>query len=127
MMCIIERIVRIMAGQTGRKAGRKPEVKAIRDEWKELRSDQSKKERKRQKPGANRSVNTSTNLVSYKTYVEGQGWTNYVTDGRSSGTVGESKKLEGISIRLSSGIDGTVQYKTYTENVAGKPGQKMVK
>ena len=61
-------------------------------------------------------VNTSTNLVSYKTYVEGQGWTNYVTDGRSSGTVGESKKLEGISIRLSSGIDGTVQYKTYTEN-----------
>ena len=61
-------------------------------------------------------VNTSTNLVSYKTYVEGQGWTNDVTDGGQSGTVGESKKLEGISLRLSSGIDGIVQYRTYTEN-----------
>ena len=61
-------------------------------------------------------VNTSTNLVSYKTYVEGQGWTNDVTDGGQSGTVGESKKLESISLRLSSGIDGIVQYRTYTEN-----------
>ena len=61
-------------------------------------------------------VNTSTNLVSYKTYVEGQGWTNDVTDGGQSGTVGEAKKLEGISLRLSSGIDGIVQYRTYTEN-----------
>ena len=61
-------------------------------------------------------VNTSTNLVSYKTYVEGKGWTNDVTDGGQSGTVGESKKLEGISLRLSSGIDGIVQYRTYTEN-----------
>ena len=31
-------------------------------------------------------------------------------------TAGESKKLESISIRLSSGIDGSVQYRTYTEN-----------
>ena len=61
-------------------------------------------------------VNTSTNLVSYKTYVEGQGWTNDVTDGGQSGTVGEAKKLEGISLRLSSCIDGIVQYRTYTEN-----------
>ena len=54
--------------------------------------------------------------MSYKTYVEGQGWTNDVTDGGQSGTVGESKKLESISLRLSSGIDGSVQYRTYTEN-----------
>ena len=62
------------------------------------------------------AVNLNSKLIYYRTYVEKQGWTNCVTDGRQSGTVGESKKLEGISVRLSSGIDGTVQYRTYTEN-----------
>ena len=62
------------------------------------------------------SFAVNSNFIHYRTYVEKQGWTNYVTDGRQSGTVGESKKLESISLRLSSGIDGSVQYRTYTEN-----------
>ena len=62
------------------------------------------------------AVNPNSNFIHYRTYVEKQGWTNYVTDGRQSGTVGEAKKLESISLRLSSGIDGSVQYRTYTEN-----------
>ena len=61
-------------------------------------------------------VNPNSKLIYYRTYVEKQGWTNYVTDGRQSGTVGEAKKLESISLRLSSCIDGSVQYRTYTEN-----------
>ena len=62
------------------------------------------------------AVNPNSNFIHYRTYVEKQGWTNYVTDGGQSGTVGEAKKLESISLRLSSGIDGSVQYRTYTEN-----------
>ena len=41
-------------------------------------------------------TNPNAKLIYYKTYVEKQGWTNCVTDGRQSGTVGESKKLEGM-------------------------------
>ena len=73
---------------------------------------------------------TGVESVSYKTRVQDEGWQDWKKDGelsgttgkskgmeaRQSGTVGESKKLEGIRVRLSSGIDGTVQYRTYTEN-----------
>ena len=38
--------------------------------------------------------------VSYRTHVQTYGWQGYVKDGAMSGTSGQSKRLEGINIKL---------------------------
>lgn len=56
-------------------------------------------------------------LVKYQTHVENIGWQGYVGDGNTSGTQGESKRLEAIRIKLGSNVDGGIRYRTHIQNV----------
>ena len=52
--------------------------------------------------------------VSYRTHVQRDGWQNFVQDGVMSGTQGQSKRLEGIEIKVTSGDLG-IRYKTHIQ------------
>ena len=55
-------------------------------------------------------------LVRYCTHVQTYGWQDYVSDGQMSGTSGESKRLEGIRIRLNDQkYSGNIQYRTHVQ------------
>ena len=55
--------------------------------------------------------------VTYKTHVQSKGWQGYVKDGAMSGTSGEKKRLEAISISL---VDpkymGHIEYSTHVQS-----------
>lgn len=54
--------------------------------------------------------------VNYKTHVQTYGWQNFVSNGATSGTVGQAKRLEGIEINLSGLHDaGGIEYKTHVQ------------
>ncbi|URN84326.1 hypothetical protein [Acetobacterium wieringae] len=58
----------------------------------------------------------ATGNVNYATHVQNIGWQNAVSDGALSGTVGQSLRLEGITIK--SGIDGLgIEYATHVQNI----------
>ncbi len=58
----------------------------------------------------------TTGNVNYATHVQNIGWQNAVSDGALSGTVGQSLRLEGITIE--SGIDGLgIEYATHVQNI----------
>ena len=64
-------------------------------------------------------------LVRYCTHVQTYGWQRYVTDGQMSGTSGESKRLEGIRIRLANQkYSGDIEYRTHVQTYGW---QKFVK
>lgn len=54
--------------------------------------------------------------VSYQTHVQDYGWQSYVGEGSTSGTSGQSKRLEGIKIKLSSSLNGGIQYRTHVQD-----------
>jgi len=55
--------------------------------------------------------------VSYKTHVQDYGWQGLVSNGATSGTSGESKRLEGICISLSGlPVSGGITYKTQVQD-----------
>ena len=54
--------------------------------------------------------------LSYQTHVQDYGWQSYVSDGATSGTSGQSKRLEGIKIKLSSSLNGGIQYRTHVQD-----------
>ena len=74
-------------------------------------------------------------LVTYQSYVEGTGWQKEVSDGLTSGTEGESKRIEGIKIKLADvEYSGDVEYEVHIQDygwlgsvkngeVAGKIGE----
>lgn len=53
--------------------------------------------------------------VNYRTHVQTYGWQSFVADGKTSGTVGQGKRLEGIEIRLNSKINGGITYQTHVQ------------
>ncbi len=54
--------------------------------------------------------------VAYKTHVQTYGWQDWVRDGAISGTQGESKRLEGINIKLESAPHaGGIEYRTHVQ------------
>ena len=54
--------------------------------------------------------------VTYRTYVQKQGWQSYVSNGTTSGTVGKSLRLEAIQIKVNdSFVDGKIYYRTYVQ------------
>lgn len=55
--------------------------------------------------------------IKYHTHVQDYGWQDIVSDGKLSGTEGNSKRLEAIRIRLSDEIDGSVEYSTHVQNI----------
>jgi len=55
--------------------------------------------------------------VSYRTHVQDYGWQENVSNGASSGTSGESKRLEGICISLSGmPVSGGITYRTQVQD-----------
>ena len=58
---------------------------------------------------------SGTPVISYQTHVQTYGWQEYVKDGMMSGTNGESKRLEGIRIKVD-GVEGLgVEYRTHVQ------------
>jgi len=54
--------------------------------------------------------------VTYQTHVQDIGWQDYVVNGATSGTSGQSKRLEAIRIKLN-GISGGIEYKTHVQDI----------
>ena len=62
---------------------------------------------------------TSGTGIEYRTHVQTYGWLDYVRNGEASGTTGESKRLEGINIRLTDPeTSGGVQYRTHVQTIS---------
>lgn len=59
---------------------------------------------------------TNAKLLSYRTHIQDFGWGNYMQSGELSGSVGKSKRLEGIQIKLDSSQSGSIQYKTHIQD-----------
>ena len=75
--------------------------------------------------------------IYYSTHVEDLGWLKNVGDGATSGTVGKSKRVEGIRINISDlPYEGNVEYSSHIQNIgwqdyrsnetlSGTVGQKL--
>lgn len=62
------------------------------------------------------SVVSSSPSISYQTHVQDYGWQSWKSNGEVSGTVDQSKRLEGINIKLSN-INGSIEYKTHVQDI----------
>lgn len=62
------------------------------------------------------SAVTSSPSISYQTHIQDYGWQSWKSNGEVSGTVGQSKRLEGINIKLSN-INGSIEYKTHVQDI----------
>jgi uncharacterized protein YjdB len=58
--------------------------------------------------------------VSYKTHVQDIGWQAYVSNGAMSGTSAQSKRLEGIQIKLAN-VTGGIEYCTHVQDYGWMP------
>ena len=69
--------------------------------------------------GEENNNNNNTPTLSYQTHVQDKGWQTAVSEGKISGTEGESKRLEGIRISLnnSDSYTGTIQYRTHIQDI----------
>ena len=52
--------------------------------------------------------------VSYNAHVQSYGWLNWVSDGATSGTSGESKRMEALQLKLS-GVNGGIRYRAHVQ------------
>jgi uncharacterized protein YjdB len=57
----------------------------------------------------------TADTVSYKTHVQDIGWQEYVNNGKDSGTIGQSKRLEAIQIKLEY-MAGGIEYRTHVQD-----------
>ncbi len=63
--------------------------------------------------------------VSYATHVQTYGWQGLVRDGKLSGTVGQAKRLEGITISLENApTTGGIEYRTHVQTYGWQPWVK---
>lgn len=70
--------------------------------------------------------NDKTGKVNYLTHVQSDGWQQYVSDGSISGTVGESKRLEGIRINLANlNCSGGIRYRTHIQTFGWESGWRQ--
>lgn len=54
--------------------------------------------------------------VNYKTHVQSYGWQNFVKNGTTSGTLGKSKRVEALQIKLeNNGYGGGITYRAYIQ------------
>ncbi len=54
--------------------------------------------------------------VAYQSHVQDVGWQGWVSDGATSGTTGQSKRLEAMNIKLA-GINGGIEYRTQVQDI----------
>lgn len=66
--------------------------------------------------GLTKGAVTSNPSVVYQTHVQTIGWQGWKKDGEMSGTSGQSKRLEGINIKLEN-LNGNVEYKTHVQSI----------
>lgn len=65
-----------------------------------------------------KNVYAATPSVTYTSHVQDIGWQNYVSDGINSGTTGQSKRLEGIKIKIiNSEYSGNIEYRTHIQDI----------
>ncbi len=73
-------------------------------------------------PVGTRTIPSLYASVEYQTHVQTYGWQEYAADGSVSGTTGQSKRLEGIRIRLgNSSVSGSVKYRTHIQTYGWEP------
>lgn len=56
-------------------------------------------------------------LPCYQAYVQGKGWLTEVCDGVAGGTMGESRRMEAIKVRLAGTYQGGVAYCAYVQGI----------
>lgn len=59
--------------------------------------------------------------VAYATHIQKDGWQSTKSDGETSGTSGQAKRLEAIAIRVGSSADVGVQYTTHVQSYGWLP------
>ena len=64
------------------------------------------------------------NSVLYRTHVQDIGWQDWKKNGEFSGTQAQSKRLEGINIKLSSDLSGNVEYMTHIQDIGWQDWKK---
>ncbi len=63
-----------------------------------------------------------TTTITYNSYVQSYGWIGWKSNGALSGKTGESKRLEGINIKLKNKTTtGSIKYRTYVQTYGWKP------
>ena len=73
-------------------------------------------------PGELNSSAAATTTITYNSYVQSYGWTGWKNNGALSGKTGESKRLEGINIKLKNKTTaGSIKYRTYVQTYGWKP------
>lgn len=66
--------------------------------------------------GLTKGAVISNPSVVYQTHVQTIGWQGWKKDGEMSGTSGQSKRLEGINIKLEN-LNGNVEYQTHVQSI----------
>ena len=61
-------------------------------------------------------VKPFVDTVLYKTHVQDIGWQGYVSNGEMSGTSAQSKRLEGIQIKIPNMAGGGIEYRTHVQD-----------
>ena len=63
--------------------------------------------------------------VSYNTHIQDIGWQGYLSNGQMAGTSGESKRLEGIKIKLEDmPFEGSIEYRTHIQDYGWESSYK---
>ena len=69
-------------------------------------------------PTASNTQEEKSISVTYQTHIQGIGWQKYVKDGETSGTSHQSKRLEGIRIKIeNSKYKGDIEYSTHVQDI----------
>lgn len=66
--------------------------------------------------GLTKAVVNTNPSVTYQTHVQDYGWQEWKNNGEMSGTSGQSKRLEGINIKLQN-LSGSVEYQTHVQDI----------
>ena len=66
----------------------------------------------------NGTIGANDYKIIYNTHVQTYGWQDWVGDGALGGTSGESKRLEGMHIRLQNQeVSGSIEYRTHVQSI----------
>ena len=76
-------------------------------------------EKNKPAPGDTTNIYQEEELkIKYSSYVEGSNWQDYVSNGTTSGTTGQSKPIQGIKIHVNKKIyKGSIEYSTHVANI----------
>ncbi|MGM0174285.1 GH25 family lysozyme [Enterococcus sp. DIV0800] len=68
--------------------------------------------------------NSNNALLSYSSHVENIGWMNSVSDNSISGTVGEAKRVEALTLSLTNKVSGNIEYRSHLAGVGWETSWK---